>query len=278
MSPHFIVYLVGAPQVGKTTYMTRLKTGEFITQYTPTKYSHTYKLEFNTTKGTVTFSVIEIPGNLSTNDLRFIERADGCMAMFDLERSTTFDYALKMCGEIYSLTDCKAIYCGNKYDTNEGKKNISRSYAHSISAKNNYNIIHPFLDLTRSLMKDDSLYFLPSITPSPEEYDDLPPLIDEEDIKKTFADELRGLVEQHNWFQKWKNMHLENIKKVCLDEASNGGQKCFIQIQYYDVPINISEEEYNETISSFFKKDYGFKNAQVNYDEIHGVDIISLEW
>lgn len=134
--------------VGVTSYIHRIKTGEFIKHHIPTKEQVEHQLSFNTTRGRIDLKVLEKPNDEELKDV------DGCIIVLDI-----FSPA-----RLYFMFH-PAVLCINKYDmtTDEDRavclhRNPGAMF---ISAKSCYNYELPFLYLLRTLTKNQNLKFVP---------------------------------------------------------------------------------------------------------------------
>ena len=69
-TPQFKLVLVGDGGVGKTTFVTRHRTGEYTKQYIPTVGAEVRKLPFYTNKGPLVFTVWDTAGQEKYSRLR----------------------------------------------------------------------------------------------------------------------------------------------------------------------------------------------------------------
>lgn len=151
------VAFVGDGNVGKTVFLTRHSTGDFITVYEPSTDTKIVKIPFYTNEGVVTFNCRA----LNTMDKSY-ENMDAFVVMFDLTNKSTYDHVDDYVKEIQSLDkDVPIILCGNKCDLKNREvfaKNITKhrdlnlNAYFDISAKSNYNFEKPFLSILRELM------------------------------------------------------------------------------------------------------------------------------
>ena len=129
----FNCLLIGDKNVGKSTFIHRMKTGRI--GITP---SHVTTLTFYTNHGSFTFTVYE--GETSS-------KINCIINMYDITDLSTY-HAVS--------TDLPMINCGNKCDKPYGRC-ITPGY--EISAYSIYNWEKPFLYLLRKLVNED-LYFI----------------------------------------------------------------------------------------------------------------------
>ena len=179
----FKLAVLGPVSSGKTTYIKRLSTGEFLSGPLHTLGCEETKLSFYC-KGaegtfTVEFNVAEVGGAVPMPDMYYYG-LDGAIAMFDVTDQTTYD---KMPDYIKGLRrvaeKIPLVICGNKVDCRNRAvkpRNITIHREHKcqyydISSKSNYNFEKPWLYLARKLTGDETLVF----TEEPaSEFDDLP--------------------------------------------------------------------------------------------------------
>ena len=72
----FTAVLIGAPKVGKTTYLERIVTGNFVEEYKPTHSWETHHLLFNTNKGEVLLNIVDNGGD----QMLPAEKVNACIA------------------------------------------------------------------------------------------------------------------------------------------------------------------------------------------------------
>jgi len=154
----FNCIIIGDEAVGKTTYITRFTSGEFISDYHPTVHPVITNLRLKTNKGVINFNIFENFGP---------QHVDCAIIMFDVNSPdflpnllTYHRYLLKTYGNI------PFVIAGNKCDkvnVNHNCKRISRLLIdngnlhknyYTISAKSNYNFDKPFLFLCEKLLND----------------------------------------------------------------------------------------------------------------------------
>jgi len=164
-SKTFQIMLLGDAGVGKTTFLTRHKTGVFVKKYEPTVDTNIVPLTFQTSKGKVTLNIWEVPGQDRFSDyLQDMQNADACIVMFAVDSKLSYKNT-----EIW-LDICKGlptVLCGNKVDIQErqvhpkeiGIVSGGLPQYYDVSAKSNYNFEKPFLYLLRQLFGDDGLVF-----------------------------------------------------------------------------------------------------------------------
>lgn len=153
--------IVGDGAVGKTAYITRHATGEFIPYYNPTTTIKVPSLKFNTSKGYITFDLYDGP-------LALVPKIDCVIIMFDLTKHETYDHVRDWYQNICDkYGNIPIILCGNKVDMKHLQVKLAEITVHrelglpyySISAKSNYNFEKPFLHLARHFLDDPDLYF-----------------------------------------------------------------------------------------------------------------------
>lgn len=169
----FKIALVGDGGVGKTTFLRRLRTGDFEKKYVATLGVEVYPLSFQTNYGKVKFNVWDTAGQERFGGLRegYYITSDGCIVMFDVTNMLSYrnvkmwyECVTKMCGN-----DIPTVLCGNKVDIRDRQvlpkrinfhRNKPNITYYDISAKSNYNFEKPFLNLARRLTGKDDLQFV----------------------------------------------------------------------------------------------------------------------
>jgi GTP-binding nuclear protein Ran len=153
------IVIVGDAGVGKTSLITRHKTGEFYMKYTPTIGVDVIPVHFLTNYGEIQFDVWDPAGQEKLNGMydSYYHEADGAIAMFSGNGRVTLRNLSKFMNDIKKIAgDIPISICGNKCDV---PNQIIGHGFDVISVKNNVNIDTPFLNLARQLTGHDDLVF-----------------------------------------------------------------------------------------------------------------------
>ena len=172
------ICIVGDGGVGKTTYIERMKTGEFIKKYNPTIGSEVRALQFYTNKDKYNINLWDCAGLPQFKGLgkSYFIGAHAFILMFDLTNKASYQNLFNHYTRIKSVCpDSPIVLCGNKVDcghlavkqhsiTFHRKRNLQYF---DISAMSNYNFEKPFLYLLRKLTDDPFLHFVeaPAVLP-----------------------------------------------------------------------------------------------------------------
>ena len=155
----FTIVIVGNSAVGKTTFLHRWCTGDFLRVPAPTyNLTHT-RLRFNTTYGEVAFTILDGPLIGQAFDA-----IDGAIIMFDVTSQKSYDDTSAW-KELLGDSVANVVLCGNKADLSPRVVNANNILNHrkwdvkyfDISAKSNYNFEKPFLTLARMLTGHNDL-------------------------------------------------------------------------------------------------------------------------
>ncbi len=153
----FNVLVIGPSSAGKTIFIQKHATGDFISEYTPTTTSQTTPISFH-----VTGDYLDGMVNLNVHDYvsgESWEEADAAIFMFDNSQlSLTLDptiHARQLFQSYYPTIP--TVLAGNKSDLTPGT--IFGESTFMISSKTNFNYEKPFLHLVRCLLDDDTLNF-----------------------------------------------------------------------------------------------------------------------
>ena len=158
------IIIIGDAGVGKTTLITRHRTGEFERKYIATLGVDVSSLTFHTTHGIVIFDIWDCAGQTKFEGLgeEYYKNASGAIVMFDVTSKISFKNAITW--KTYLDKDIPVVVCGNKIDIIERKvknKDFSQEFDNTtkyyISAKSNYNFEKPFLTLIRSIFGNDNI-------------------------------------------------------------------------------------------------------------------------
>lgn len=167
--PSFKVVLMGPAEVGKTTFVKRMKTGEFGEAYLPTIGMDSFPITFNTTEGPIRFNVWDCAGKPRLRGLgdAYLIAADAVILMFDLTDEASFRELKQYREDVkFHVPDAPLVICGNKADCKYGKVspqeiNTLKKEAdyYDVSVKSNYNFERPWLNLLRKLTGVSELGF-----------------------------------------------------------------------------------------------------------------------
>eukprot|EP00759_Apiculatamorpha_spiralis_P023048 PhF_6_TR26971/c0_g1_i1/m.39343/K07936/RAN; GTP-binding nuclear protein Ran len=170
--PTFKVLLVGDRNCGKSAFIKRHHTGEFVQQHIPTTRTNVTSLIFYTNMGPAGMQVWEInPDDDIFGDVHCVG-ASCAMIMFDVTSQESFesvpfwhDMIRNVCGN-----DIPLVLIGNKVDVPSRTvrsmdiifqlKSDALMQYYCVSAKSNYNFEKPFLWLIQKLANDSSLMFV----------------------------------------------------------------------------------------------------------------------
>lgn len=142
------IAIIGDPGVGKSTYLTRWLTGDFLND--PSTNNISGNFEINTSKGMKSIRIEEV------NTFHELDGLDGAILMFSLTDSKSLDQIHEYLGQIA----IPVVVCGNKFDlmyhSNKKFNQIkTKRNKYLISAKSNYNYEKPFLELLRTKFGED---------------------------------------------------------------------------------------------------------------------------
>lgn len=195
----FNICIVGSSNVGKTTFINRLVTGEFTKTYTQTDGVQSTNLLVNTSKGPFKLrfwdcsSKEHFPGMTTM----YLEKCDAAIFMFDITNFNSFGNSTNSLNEFRKIVNNSpvndfsidyspdnvtkpSLLCGNKVDcsTRAVPNNDIAHYIRSpigdkkikyydISSKSNYNYDKPVLYLLKELARERDLILLPNMQQIP---------------------------------------------------------------------------------------------------------------
>merc|ERR1712054_489402 len=157
--------LVGGGGSGKTTFITRHSSGEYIIQYNPTVGANVHTIVFPTTKGKVRFECWDTAGQEKFGRLRdgYYLGSECGMILFDLSNRNSYKTVPIWHQEVINITgEIPMVVVGNKKDKNTYDKSdtrlmaLKRSYGIlyvEISARLNRDYEKPFLYLCRVMLR-----------------------------------------------------------------------------------------------------------------------------
>ncbi|PGH19453.1 hypothetical protein AJ80_03954 [Polytolypa hystricis UAMH7299] len=179
--PRYKVALIGDGGVGKTTFIKRNLTGEFLENYIPTMGVEPH--------GGILFDIWNISSDQSSTNSRaeYLRNSDAAIIMFDFSRRITYDNVINWHQLMLNNSGpIPIILLGNKADIDEQDREVKVSETMSrpienaeyydISTKSAKGFDEPFLSLCRHFFKDPSLEFLTCCgipVPDPEKWEQL---------------------------------------------------------------------------------------------------------
>jgi len=170
-APTFKVVFLGDAATGKTTFLRRHHTGEFIKDYVATMGVQVTNLQFWTSQGPVIFNCWDCAGREDFAGIRdgYLIQAQAAVLFFSVTDRRTyrsiqtfFADIRRVCGEV------PIVMCGNKVDIKDRKVKASNINFHrknnlqyfDVSARSKYNFEKPFLYLLRRLLRDSEITFV----------------------------------------------------------------------------------------------------------------------
>jgi len=160
--------LVGDGGTGKTTFVSRHETGEFIKHYVATVGAVVHPLKFQTSYGPIIFNVWDTAGQEKFGILRdgYYIMGQCAIIMFDVTERITYRNVPTWYRDLTrACQNIPIVLCGNKVD--EKKRQVRAKHItfhrkkglpyYDISAKSNYQVHKPFLWLARKLTGKEDL-------------------------------------------------------------------------------------------------------------------------
>ncbi|XP_002134380.1 GTP-binding nuclear protein Ran-like [Drosophila pseudoobscura] len=171
--------IVGNEGCGKSSFIQRHLTGQFMQQYMPTFGITVIKLIFQTTRGPICFEMWE-GGKAeyvrSEGPNPFFKKVQCAIVMFDVSlKDPAKNFAAFRAMTERVSPDVLKYVCGNKADVKLSKPNNRRKKIYrctKMSVKTDVNTLVPFQHLARRIFKDSSLQLMSRTTmlPAPVEH------------------------------------------------------------------------------------------------------------
>jgi GTP-binding nuclear protein Ran len=163
----FKIVVIGPSQAGKTTYLTRLRTGEFQTTHQPTLGVDVHPYRVTTTHGPVCVNFWDCAGAPEFTSLGsgYYNVAHGALVVVDLNQPNVVESIISWIDQFHQVCpESPIVVVGTKQDLhNEGPNLIHlATWLHSgpfergiryysVSARSNYNLEKPLVELLRML-------------------------------------------------------------------------------------------------------------------------------
>ncbi|KAH7816923.1 RAN1, GTP-binding nucleocytoplasmic protein [Monocercomonoides exilis] len=178
--PTFKLVLVGDGGTGKTTFVTRHRTGEFEKRYIATIGVDVTNLTLHTNHGPITFCNWDTAGQEVFGGLRdgYYIQAHCAILMFDVTSRATYNNVEKWYRDLTRVCEnIPIVLVANKVDVKDRQVKTKQVSFHrkknlqyvEISAKSNYNIEKPYLMLLSKLLGDPSVSLVEQMALMPPE-------------------------------------------------------------------------------------------------------------
>ena len=172
--PTFKCVIVGDGGVGKTTFVKKHLTGEFVETDYPTQCVEVNPLVFQTSAGYIRFNIWDTAGQEQYRGLGrgYFPLSDCVILVFSLTSTESFNHVntWKLAVENEIEGQIPKIVMGTNYDNMDqpvSQEQIAAQYGdqpgltyYNVSSMSNYNIEQPFLTLTRQLLGNDTITFI----------------------------------------------------------------------------------------------------------------------
>lgn len=169
MEHNYNILLLGDKKVGKSAYIKRLSTGEFIENYVSDYGLVSDALIFETGLGKINFNLF-----ILNNDKEVLEKHlssesykhyTAVIIMHDLTNPESLINAKLWIKDIRNNSNLPIVLCGNKFDSLSAKhlrslRGLDVNAYYEISAKSNYNFEKPWLWIARYLSNNQDLQFI----------------------------------------------------------------------------------------------------------------------
>lgn len=171
------VAVMGSGGSGKTTWLRRHITGQFVPTYIPTIGVEVHPITFKTTDGDICVNFWDTAGQEKLGGLRdgYYISADAGIVFYDCSNKLSYLDVMQWARDFLRVAAGKPIViCGNKVDLPEETQKIVNPTIHRdlecslypVSALSCYNYEKPILDLLRKLRGKPELTFVEDCTNS----------------------------------------------------------------------------------------------------------------
>ncbi|KAK5580953.1 hypothetical protein RB653_000980 [Dictyostelium firmibasis] len=162
--------IIGEGGVGKTSFVKRCHTGEFVEKYIATIGVEVTDFTFKTNIGDIRVGVWDVAGQEKFGGLRdgYLIGADCGIIMFDTTSKQTYGRVSQWYRDFRRVNDnAPVIICGNRVDIEDRKVKLENIEFHEqhglqyfdVSVKSSFNYEKPFLQLIQKLLKNPNVYF-----------------------------------------------------------------------------------------------------------------------
>jgi len=168
MQTEYKIILIGDGGCGKTSYVNCLRKGEFSGKYIATQGVDVSPITFNTNHGTIIFKIWDCAGQEKFGGLKdgYYIGASGVLLMLDLTNKLslgTMEHWVKDAERVVGdvIVCCNKIDALNRKITEEMIKEVLPKTVpyFNVSAKINYNVQTPLLELAKKLTGHSDLEF-----------------------------------------------------------------------------------------------------------------------
>lgn len=176
------IILCGDGATGKSTFVKRHKTGEFLKEYIATLGAEIHPMDFFTSRGLIRLQVWDTAGQEKLSGLRdgYYIGAKGAIIFFDVSSRITYKNVPKWYKDLTRVCEyIPIVLVGNKVNITDRKVKAKQIFFprkhglqyYDVSAKTNYQFEKPFLWILRKLTGDSTLALTEQPVLEPKEYD-----------------------------------------------------------------------------------------------------------
>jgi GTP-binding nuclear protein Ran len=148
------INLIGDAQSGKSSYITRLVSGDYTKRYTPTLGVEVHPLQFYTNYGIITFNVWDCAGEEKFGGLRDGYYVESSAALIFDDKDGKWEKIFRNCRK-----NAMVLHINGKCD-----QYVDSNVDYNVSARFCKDLEAPFLHLARVLTNHEDLVFVDSPT------------------------------------------------------------------------------------------------------------------
>ena len=160
MTNSFKIAILGDSGVGKTTFLTRLITNQFVRTYQPTIGKETRTLKVNCSGKDIEFECVDYSGQEKCKLITFDDDISGCIIMFSVTSRISYKnlnfWKSKIGNKNIPIVVCGNNACGKdrivKPDDIDYHR-INKLQYYDISVKSVYQLEKPFIYLAKKLLE-----------------------------------------------------------------------------------------------------------------------------
>jgi GTP-binding nuclear protein Ran len=174
----FKLVILGEGGVGKTSFVQRHNSGEFVKKYEPTHGVDVSTVSFSTNKGDIHFKCWDVAGQNEFTGFQdgYYIKADCAIIMFDVSSRLSYKQIPIWYKNLIRVSpNVKVVICANKVDLRTRQVKVKDVVFHrkhnlqyyEMSTKSTENYEKPFQYLAKVLLKDNNVHFTKTIAKTP---------------------------------------------------------------------------------------------------------------